>query len=210
MFAEAEIYIKGALGYGYRARDWEKTYSYDMGDFGSGLAAYKFDTAAHLVVATPALGISPWKESGSTFLRGLSLEISLEAGFGAVNAEYAGVDIGIDGIAIVLNPKIMAVHSYQAGKVIPYGGAGFSAPVAIIPVFGKSPHTYSREIDSVSYSYETPVVKAAFNVNLMAGAGFAAGRHLMPFVEVDFGFGFGSGFSVDARAGVAYKFRGKL
>ena len=141
-------------------------------------------------------------------MRGLSFEISVEAGVGPLSIEYAGLDFEIDALAFVLNPKIMAVYSSQAGKVVPYGGAGFSVPIVIVPEFGNSPHTYSSESDGVSFGYEAAVAKAAFNVNLMAGLGFAVSRRVMPFVEVDFGFGFGLGASVDARAGVACRFGG--
>ena len=207
-FAAPQVYVKGALGYGYRTRDWHRAYSYDMGDFGSGSTEYKFEATAHAFVATPAIGVAPWRKGENPLLRGLSFEASLEAGFGPLSIEYAGLDFEIDALAIALNPKVMAVYSCRAGKVVPYGAAGFSVPVVIVPEFAKSPHTYSRESGGVSFGYKTAVAKAAFSVNLAAGAGFAVFERFMPFAEVDFGFGFGLGASVDARAGVAYRFGG--
>ncbi len=194
-FADVGMYIKGALGYGYRSRGWETTVESTAY---SQTITTDFDTSSNLFVIIPTFGIEPWRGSSNVFLRGLSFEISLDVGFGKSSAAEEGYTEDF-GTSFVIDPRIMAVYTHRIGRVAPYAGLGFSVPIVIIPELGGD--TYNSSYDFMSV--ETPGVKVGFNGNIMAGVGFEVTPSIMPVIEVDFGFG--TGIRVDARAGIVYR-----
>ena len=194
-FADVGMYIKGALGYGYRVRDWgEWTYTYQEIDYTTSLDT--LPTVSYLFNIVPTFGIIPWQNSGNVFLDGLTFEFSLDLGFGKAITSTTILAGNIEASSVVINPGAMAVFHYGVGpgrRIVPFGGVGVSVPIVIIGDLG--------DMEGVDSS-----VKAGFNVNLLVGVGYAVTEKVMPLIE--WGIGFGTGWSWQVRAGIAYKFGG--
>ncbi len=202
-FAEMGMYLKGALGYGYRSTEWDHTQTISTSYGGSTSQIMTYDMAANLFEIIPTFGIEPWQGNSNAFLRGLSFEFSVDVGFGKAALEYNGVGSGGDETAIVISPRVMAVYTYRAKMFAPYFGVGVSVPIAIVSAFDDRPYTYSQEGVGYTYNYEMESFKVGFNANLMAGIGFQITESIMPVIEVDLGFGTGMRF--DGRVGVVYR-----
>lgn len=204
-FADVGMYIKGALGYGYRTRPWD----WDVTTIATEVTEEFFGAFDfHLFTVVPTFGIEPWRGNDDSFLSRLSFEFSVDLGFGKVSRSDVDDNITYiydNGTAILVNPRIMAVYTHRIGIIAPYGGLGISVPIAIVPDFGGD--AYGFYDDGNSYHQRAPTVKVGFNGNIMAGVGFAVTPAIMPVVEVDFGFGTAlPGIRVDVRAGLVYKF----
>ena len=168
---------------------------------------YKVKYSVSEAVSTSGLEVMP--------TLGIVLPFSTEVPFGlfkyAIEASVGVIFGGTDDYywfktsSTVINPGVNAILDYHfptdfpepLQNLVPYVGAGFSVPIAIVKTEYKSPW---KEYDDNSTD-----ACAAFRVNLLTGAHYDIAKKFSVLVEMNFGFS--TYFSSSYRAGIRYVFK---
>ena len=205
-FAEAGFYLKGTYGAGFRTRDWGVITATDTDGEVTTEALGEVYAALNMLL-TPAFGIRPWADSKNAFLKGLSFELSVEAGMGSGYGIGAGSLADASSFKIyAVTPAVMVVYGHKFKKILPYCGVGASVPVLFSWAFDDS--TYNG-VDSDGFTTETDWAKIGWNINVMAGLGYALTETVAPVIEVVCGWGYGQGMGLSARFGFVFALPGK-
>ena len=200
-FAEARFYIKGTYGGGFRTRDWGVITATDTDGEVTTQALGEVYSALSMML-TPAFGVTPWADSKNVFLNGLSFEISADVSWGSAYGLDAGPLATASSFRMYsVTPTIMAVYGHKFGKILPYCGIGASVPILFSWEFDDS--TYNG-VNSDGYTTKTDWLKVGWNINVMAGLGYALTETVTPVIEVVFGWGYEQGMGLGARFGLVF------